>query len=737
MFSSPKRILLLFKDIHMDFISVKEASKKLNISERRIQKLCESKRISGCIMMSGVWLIPENVQKPIDERISILPSNEDVINLNEFCKILSISIATGRNWIKLGKIKPKYTNSKTPYFDRSYVNSISNDLKSGINESLKSRRNKKFVSGNSFYNSYVSGKCLNLPLVQKLLEEIESQEIDITEKIIGYFLSDCALHFILSRDTNQISNNDSLFIDYLYGNINLKEKELIDALIGDKEEALTFANNHASLFKLQYLYENKEDVLGLIYISCKNIGNRKATGSYYTPTKIVNRLISTLSFNDKSMILDPCCGTGNFLLQLPDELPFDRIYGIDIDSISVKVTRINMALRYPNIPIKTIISHITESDYLMTFVKSNFTTIIGNPPWGYIYSDEQKKILRENYTATTNSNIESYDIFIEQSLRLLQEKGQLAFVLPEAMLNVKAHSDIRKTIINEANIKEIKYLGNAFDGVQCPCIILRLEKTNNLNSTIGMIVDDGTKEFKIKTERFLNYENFSFLTTDEEYKILEKIKKTNNCSYLLENADFALGIVTGNNKAYISSKKSETNELVLKGSDIYKFRIKPSNNFIDFKPKKFQQVAPTELYRAKEKLLYKFISNQLVFAYDNKQTLSLNSCNILIPKIQNLNIKYIMSILNSRVAQFIFKKEFNSIKVLRSHIESIPIPFVNTTIQEKIIKLADKLIINVELKELEKIYEELDNVICKLFNLNCTEIEIIKQAVDGENKFLN
>lgn len=720
----------------MNFISVREASQKFNISERRIQKLCETKRISGCIMMSGVWLIPSNAQKPIDERISILPSNEDVINLNEFCKILSISIATGRNWIKLGKIKPKYTNSKTPYFDRSYVNSFSNDLKSGTNESLKSRRNKKFVSGNSLYNYYVSDTCKNLSLVQTLLEEIKSQEIKITEEIIGYFLADCALHFILTRNHSQDSYNNSLFIDYLSGNIHLKEDKLIDSLIEDKESALNFAHNHPSLFMLNYLYENKEDILGLIYISCKNIGNRKATGSYYTPTKIVNRLISSLSLDKHSIILDPCCGTGNFLLQLPEGISFDNIFGIDIDPTSVKVTRINMALRYPEIPIKTILAHIIESDFLMNSTIPNFTTIIGNPPWGYNFTDEYKQILRKKYTSTTNTNIESYDIFIEKSLNILQEKGQLAFVLPEALLNVKAHSDIRNTIINESNIKEIKYLGNAFDGVQCPCIILRLEKSTKTNSTVGMIVDDGTREFQIRTERILNSDYFSFLTTDDEYNILEKIKKTKNCSYLLKNADFALGIVTGNNKEYISSVKNKTNEVVLKGSDIYKFRIKPSNNYIDFKPERFQQVAPIEFYRAKEKLLYKFISSQLVFAYDNNQTLSLNSCNILIPKITDLNIKYIMSILNSRVAQFIFKKEFNSIKVLRSHIESIPIPLINTTTQNKIISFSDKLIKGLEIEETEALYEELDYAICNLFKLNDSEIKTIKNAVDGENKFL-
>lgn len=90
------------------------------------------------------------------------------------------------------------------------------------------------------------------------------------------------------------------------------------------------------LFDFDYVYEPAEDILGLIYISCKNIGSRKATGSYYTPTKIVKKLIEKLDIASDSRILDPCCGTGNFLLQLPAHVHFDQIYGKDTDTISVK-----------------------------------------------------------------------------------------------------------------------------------------------------------------------------------------------------------------------------------------------------------------------------------------------------------------------------------------------------------------------------------------------------------------
>ena len=98
--------------------------------------------------------------------------------------------------------------------------------------------------------------------------------------------------------------------------------------------------------------------------------------------------------------------------------------------------------------------------------------------------------------------------------------------------------------------------------------------------------------------------------------------------------------VTGNNKKYISDKKNNENERVLSFSVTTKYHINPTTNYIIFKPESFQQIAPTKMYRAQEKLLYRFISSQLVFAYDNKQTLSLNSCNIVIPRIPDIKMKY-------------------------------------------------------------------------------------------------
>lgn len=53
----------------LEFISAPEAAKKWGISERRVQKLCEEKRIPGVAKFSRLWLIPKDAEKPIDRRM--------------------------------------------------------------------------------------------------------------------------------------------------------------------------------------------------------------------------------------------------------------------------------------------------------------------------------------------------------------------------------------------------------------------------------------------------------------------------------------------------------------------------------------------------------------------------------------------------------------------------------------------------------------------------------------------
>ena len=66
----------------MDYISVKAASEKWGISERRIQKLCEENRIDGTEKFGRAWMIPKDAEKLVeykdgDDSYSVFVTIED------------------------------------------------------------------------------------------------------------------------------------------------------------------------------------------------------------------------------------------------------------------------------------------------------------------------------------------------------------------------------------------------------------------------------------------------------------------------------------------------------------------------------------------------------------------------------------------------------------------------------------------------------------------------------------
>lgn len=52
----------------MKYIGVKEASKKWDISDRRVRLMCSEGRIEGAVKLEWSWVIPENTAKPTDGR---------------------------------------------------------------------------------------------------------------------------------------------------------------------------------------------------------------------------------------------------------------------------------------------------------------------------------------------------------------------------------------------------------------------------------------------------------------------------------------------------------------------------------------------------------------------------------------------------------------------------------------------------------------------------------------------
>ena len=52
-----------------DYMTAQEAAEKWEVSIRWVQRLCKANRVDGAINVNRIWLIPQNVKKPIDARM--------------------------------------------------------------------------------------------------------------------------------------------------------------------------------------------------------------------------------------------------------------------------------------------------------------------------------------------------------------------------------------------------------------------------------------------------------------------------------------------------------------------------------------------------------------------------------------------------------------------------------------------------------------------------------------------
>lgn len=53
----------------MDYMTLKEASKKWGVTPRRINYYCTAGRILGAEKIGTMWLIPKGAEKPADGRL--------------------------------------------------------------------------------------------------------------------------------------------------------------------------------------------------------------------------------------------------------------------------------------------------------------------------------------------------------------------------------------------------------------------------------------------------------------------------------------------------------------------------------------------------------------------------------------------------------------------------------------------------------------------------------------------
>lgn len=624
------------------------------------------------------------------------------LSMKEAAEILGVSGATVTNWVKLG-ILPLSEKSHKKSIDKSIVVELKDKIVSGKIDKLKSRANKVHVKKKRIHKEINDGNLVEfLSKIDEITTDENYQSILISLAI--------KLLEILSFD-NSIKSDKWIEL------CNLEINSLISEVPNFKKIEIEIPDNLIEI----------TDILGKTYQHISESHTKATGGVFYTPESISNKIIHD-NIRKGEIILDPCCGSGSFLIQAllkkikdEDDLIYPCLYGFDVDTNAVHICKLNLMFigknifqNPPKVFVKDVIEAIQTNEKFLTYKVDLVAT---NPPWGANLSILQK----ESYCGS-----DSFSLFLRMALDNVRVQGKIAFLLPESFVDVSAHTVIRKKLVNEATDIVVTKLGKAFSGMLTNVVLVEA-KVGKSKPTDRITLCSDSAKTTVTCQEVLSakYSDFIFNLDDEKQKVIHKIYSAKH-KLLGSESDYSLGIVTGNNAKLVLNKKEKGTEGILKGKDIQPFKFNEPTSFIKFDRASFQQCSDESYFRAKEKLIYRFISDKLIFSYDDKATLTLNSANFIIPKL-GIPVKVVLAILQSSVSQFLFVSKFNSVKILKKHLQELPIFVFEKDVNDKLETLVNEI-----LSENNTDYRvnlgKINSIIYESLGLNVEEIRVIESA---------
>ncbi len=295
---------------------------------------------------------------------------------------------------------------------------------------------------------------------------------------------------------------------------------------------------------------------------------RKAGGVFYTPTFIVDhivrrtvgRLLEGKTPKQVSLLrfLDSACGSGSFLIAVfqflldwhlahytadgPEKhargrpprvyqskggawrltgdekkrILLNNIYGVDIDSQAVEVTKLSLVLKVlegetdeslnsqlalfqervlpdlgnnikcgnslispqdfyaghqPRLLEEDELYRVNPFDWKAEFPQvfsgpdAGFDVVLGNPPYIRIqtmieWAPLEVDFYKRRYTAASKGNYDIYVVFVERGLELLNSNGLLGYILPHKFFNAQYGEPLRRIVSEGRHLSEVVHFGH-------------------------------------------------------------------------------------------------------------------------------------------------------------------------------------------------------------------------------------------------------------------------------------
>lgn len=159
-------------------------------------------------------------------------------------------------------------------------------------------------------------------------------------------------------------------------------------------------------------------------------------GQFFTPHELCRSMVEVLSPTSLEMVLDMCCGMGNFFNHLPN---LHNTYGFDIDGRAVTVAR----HLYPE-------AHIEKCDIQQYRPEQRFDVIIGNPPFNLKFDCKL-----------------SQEYYMDKAYDVLNPAGFLMVIVPVSFMQSEFWEKTRVANINScfSFVGQTKLNPDAFDSM--------------------------------------------------------------------------------------------------------------------------------------------------------------------------------------------------------------------------------------------------------------------------------
>lgn len=185
-----------------------------------------------------------------------------------------------------------------------------------------------------------------------------------------------------------------------------------------------------------------------------------------------------------------------------------------------------------------------------------FDIVIGNPPYGAELTDEEKSLYRKIYREI-KFKINTYTLFVLNSIKLLKNEGISYFIIPNTLLDNYFEDSVREKLLTEYCILEINDLDDkVFDAAVVHSMIFAIKKKYcaNYNVKVNTGSELNLDYFYIPSSFFIRQDNYAY--NIRNYSSDKLITKLNDgCEKLFDVLDIRQAIKTGNDKIYLSDQK--------------------------------------------------------------------------------------------------------------------------------------------------------------------------------------